>query len=353
MTNPAVNAAGWQGVYLWNAMPGVNFVDLQSVTLNFADGEASKTVSYQVLSDSARTSPVVIGAQLTNPSSGIISTAFAYNTVQDSNGGVDTTHQAANVTYSASTDGSVYWNLGSSGNVLAITGDSLGAASDRVVFAGGGGSDMVDYSALSAAVTMTGVTSTLFGPGTWATVTGTTVGQHRLSAFTSYVLTNQADSIDLSGAVAATNLVGSTFTNSFVVNAGGGDDTIKGSIANDNLTGGTGSDTFVFSMINSSSATAGNGNDTIADFSTNKNAVLDANEDKIDLSAIFSGQGITVNSGNLSTYLNVVSGANSQLQIDRDGAGTAYTFTTIATLTAVNMANADLNNLLTSGQLVL
>ncbi len=348
-----------QGASGFAAIPDSDFNSFSPTTLTFAAGETEKLVTYNLIDDSIRNAPVGVAGQLSNPSNGaILINNAALNRINDDDGG-SVSQTGASVSYNSATDGSVFWSFNTTANTLNITDDSNPHTDVLATFAGGAGAGIVDtvnYSALSAGVVMTGITSiasTVTTNSTVAYVTGNTIGTHQLSHFESYTLTNFADTVDLSGAKSFTTLAGLIYTRPFVVNAGGGDDTIKGSLADDKLTGGTGTDTFVFSMINSSSATAGNGNDTIADFTTNKDAVLDANEDKIDLSAIFSGQGITVDSGNLSTYLNVVSGTNSQLQIDRDGAGTAYTFTTIATLTGVNMANADLNNLLTSGQLVL
>jgi Ca2+-binding RTX toxin-like protein len=142
------------------------------------------------------------------------------------------------------------------------------------------------------------------------------------------------------------------------ITGGAGNDTITGNEGNDTVTitlGGV--DTIKYLALASGSANAlwGNGTETITGFVTNKDAVSDGTtEDKLDLSAIFSGQGISgITTANLSTYLSTAAATNSVIQIDRDGAGSAYAMTNFITLNAVSLTNADLANMLTAGQLVI
>jgi Ca2+-binding RTX toxin-like protein len=103
---------------------------------------------------------------------------------------------------------------------------------------------------------------------------------------------------------------------------GDGTDTLFGGDGSDFLIGGAGSDTFAY-------VTMADAGDIITDF----NAA--AGGDNLDLSSVFSNLGIASSSVDTS-YLNFVqSGANALCQIDRDGAGTAYGFVTMATLNNV------------------
>jgi Ca2+-binding RTX toxin-like protein len=151
-----------------------------------------------------------------------------------------------------------------------------------------------------------------------------------------------------------------------VIKGGSGLDTITGGTGNSTITGNGGNDLIDISAggqnvlkylalsSGTTNATWGNGADTVTGFNTNKDTVLDATDDKIDLSAIFSGQGITgITTANLTTYLSTSAATNSVIQIDRDGAGGAYGMTSLLTLNAVSLTNADLANMLTAGQLIL
>ncbi len=104
--------------------------------------------------------------------------------------------------------------------------------------------------------------------------------------------------------------------------AAGGNDTLDGGGGLDSLTGGTGSDTFVFH-----SATAYSNIDVVTDFSTSQNDVLDLRDM---LTSYHAGTDV------LTDFVKILdSGANSTVSIDRDGTGTTYGFTQIATLTGV------------------
>ena len=176
---------------------------------------------------------------------------------------------------------------------------------------------------------------------------------------------------DADGTVTGTNVGTDTFTSvgGFVLGAGADTASVtaglnlelswNGRQGNDTITGGTvGKDTYWYHIINDAAGNpiatndAGNGHDTITNFSTNKDATLDANEDLLKFGGGFF---ITTTSGavttaNLSAYMQL--SGSSTLQVDRDGAGATYSMTSVATLTGVSLVAADLQNMLTAGQIV-
>ncbi|MBD3792447.1 MAG: cadherin-like domain-containing protein, partial [Campylobacterales bacterium] len=155
----------------------------------------------------------------------------------------------------------------------------------------------------------------------------------------------------LSGRNGSDYLKGGDGTDTLTGDASGdnGEDTLDGGAGNDTLTGGAGHDVFVFGSLDDT-ANGGNGTDTIADFVTDLDNIYDTNEDVIDLSGLFSDSGITVDASNVTDYLHM---NGTTLQIDRDGTGSAYTMTSLATLTNTTITDADLANLIAAGQFVL
>ncbi|MGD9888813.1 MAG: calcium-binding protein [Halothiobacillaceae bacterium] len=134
------------------------------------------------------------------------------------------------------------------------------------------------------------------------------------------------------------------------LDGGDGNDLLDGGAGNDTLNGGNGSDIFHFRNLNNSDARAGNGTYTISAFITDKDGIFDADEDILDLSALFSDAGITVNASNVNDYLNM---NGTTLQIDRDGTGGNFDMTDFVTMTGTTITDADFDNLIAAGQFVL
>lgn len=102
-----------------------------------------------------------------------------------------------------------------------------------------------------------------------------------------------------------------------------GNDTLIGGAGDDLLVGGAGSDRFVYSSM-------GDGHDTITDFR--------ATSDVLDLQALIDNLGYSGSTPIADGYLQLVQqGANTQIQIDADGQGSAVDFTTLVTLNNVSM----------------
>jgi hypothetical protein len=144
------------------------------------------------------------------------------------------------------------------------------------------------------------------------------------------------------------------------IRGGTGNDTIAGNGGNDtiNISQG-GVDTLKYNVLSTTDALFGNGLDTVTGFATNKDAVLDAGEDKIDLSAIMTqiettvGGGLVISGTNVTDYLTATtSGGNTTLLLDRDGAGSG-TATALLNLQGVSFLTTDLANMVTAGQIVL
>ncbi|MGA4424030.1 Ig-like domain-containing protein [Ralstonia nicotianae] len=148
-----------------------------------------------------------------------------------------------------------------------------------------------------------------------------------------------------------------------VLNGGDGNDILIGGAGNDTLTGGAGGDIFLWE-VNAADNTGGNGADTITDF-TLASGPDDATADRIDVSALLVGytpeadgaahyvNGVaTIDSGDtIGQYLTATSdgAGNTVITIDRDGAGTTYSATTLVTLTNVT---TNLETLLANHQIL-
>ena len=124
------------------------------------------------------------------------------------------------------------------------------------------------------------------------------------------------------------------------------DNTLEGGAGNDSLNGGGGIDTYVFAALDGT-ANGGLGVDSIVSggFVSNLDSVLDAEEDILDLRGMFTNG--TVNTGNIEQYLRM---DGSMLQIDRDGG--ADSFTNLVNLTITNITTANLDELVTAGQIL-
>jgi Ca2+-binding RTX toxin-like protein len=114
-----------------------------------------------------------------------------------------------------------------------------------------------------------------------------------------------------------------------------GADRLIGGAGDDTLSGGNQSDTFVFL------AGDGGGTDTVRGLVTGG-----ANNDVLDISDLLAGSGYTSQSPSQFIRLLDIDGSTT-LQVDRDGAGSGYTFEDIAVLQGVTGLN--LGTLLSNG----
>lgn len=150
-----------------------------------------------------------------------------------------------------------------------------------------------------------------------------------------------------------------------ILTGNSGDNILEGRGGNDtfNINNG-GHDTLLYKLLDTASATGGNGSDEVNGFTVGTWEGT-ANTDRIDLHALLQGSGYTgdasahyidgvahldESAGNINDYLSVKHTAgNTEIQIDRDGAGNHFTMTTIVTLNGVE---TDLATLLANHQLV-
>ena len=146
------------------------------------------------------------------------------------------------------------------------------------------------------------------------------------------------------GTASGETLTGNTGLADHLIGLGGndtlygyeGNDVLNGGAGTDTLIGGLGADRFVFDTTTLGSV------DTITDFST-------AQGDKLDISQILSGYDpLTSLIDNFISF--TTSGSNTNVFVDRDGTGSAYTAQAIATLTGVTGLDADV--MLANGNLI-
>ncbi|MDC4340320.1 putative Ig domain-containing protein [Acinetobacter baumannii] len=176
-----------------------------------------------------------------------------------------------------------------------------------------------------------------------------------LSSIT-YTLGSNLENLTLSGSTAI-NATGNTLNNTLTgnsgvnaLNGGAGNDILDGQGGNDQLTGGTGTDTALYQLLVQSDALGGNGTDVWSDF-TIGNTTSNTNADKIDIGDLLIGYSGTYSFTSLEPFIKtVVSGSNTQLYIDRDGAGTTYSSSLLLTL---NNTNVNLNDLINNQQIII
>ncbi|TAL31868.1 MAG: type I secretion C-terminal target domain-containing protein [Alphaproteobacteria bacterium] len=123
-----------------------------------------------------------------------------------------------------------------------------------------------------------------------------------------------------------------------ILQGGSGNDILDGGAGADRLTGGQNADTFVFHT-----ATAFTNPDTVTDFKTSQG-------DKLDIHELLSAYDPVTEL--LTDFVQITSSKNNSIvSVDLDGAGTAYGFAQIATLTGAT-GLTDENALVTAGNLI-
>lgn len=123
-----------------------------------------------------------------------------------------------------------------------------------------------------------------------------------------------------------------------LLHGGDGDDTLYGGTGADILFGGAGEDVFIFEA-----TTAYDAVDAIKDFSIN--------DDYVDISDVLDGI-YNPMTDILSDFVQIIeSDGNTQLSIDRDGAGATYGWTQIAVIQGVTGLNS-VEDMVTGGQMV-
>ena len=144
-------------------------------------------------------------------------------------------------------------------------------------------------------------------------------GHDTIHSSVSYTLSANVEELILTGS-GNINATGSSGDDTLTGNTG--DNVIYGAAGNDILTGDIGNDTFMFKA-----ATAFVGQDHVTDF--------DASHDVLDISNILTGY--TGTGGQVLTdYVSFNDvGSDTEVWVDKDGAGTTYSMTKIATLDGV------------------
>ncbi|TCU21826.1 putative secreted protein (type I secretion substrate) [Rhizobium azibense] len=208
-----------------------------------------------------------------------------------------------------------------------------GAGNDTID--GAGGTDTLAYVWATAGVTVS------LGLGSAQNTGG--AGADTVSNFEN--LTGSAHNDNLTGSTAANVLSGGGGADTIhgddggdTITGGDGNDVLYGESGLDALTGGLGADVYVFQA-----ASAYSNIDTVSDFST-------AQGDALNLVNLLTDYDPLTEA--ITDFVQITTaGANSNVAVDRDGTGTTYGFTQIATLTGVT-GLTDEAALVTSGNLI-
>ena len=255
--------------------------------------------------------------------------------------GLSTTESSS---YILSTGGGTAANGATVTGTLAGTGynDEFFAAAGTVVYQGAGG----------------WVTDPAGTGSTWSTTTGMDVVNYDTA--TANLTINLSSNIQQT-----TGFNTATFVSIEGLVAGSGNDTLTDSAANNVFDGRGGNDTYYltngghdtldFNIVTAGVANGGNGSDTVIGFTLGNIATV-ANADIVDLTdlvAAYTGNATvywdvttsanvvdaaSINAG-LDQYVNVISGTNTQIQVDATGTGA---WSTVLTLNGVNTTLADL-----------
>lgn len=235
-----------------------------------------------------------------------LATTTAQNTV---GAGTDTISNFENLTGSAYND-----TLTGNASANVIEG---GSGDDTLN--GAGGTDTLTYVSAGAAITVSLALTTAQNTGG--------AGTDTISNFEK--LTGSSYNDMLTGSTAANTILGGAGND--VLYGGSGNDTLNGGDGNDVLygeagldamTGGLNADTFVFQA-----ASAYSNIDAVSDFNT-------AQGDALNIANLLSEYDY-LTEAITDFVLMQTSGSNTTVSVDRDGIGTTYGFTQIATLTGV------------------
>lgn len=174
---------------------------------------------------------------------------------------------------------------------------------------------------------------------------------YTLSANVEYVVLQGTDAINATGNALDNYLYGNEANNILTDTQGrnyfsarGGDDTINVGGGINTIFGGAGSDTVVYQLLANTNDAGHGGRDvwkdfTLGDTTTNNQA------DKIDISDLLVGYAGDGSAASLAPYINtIISGNNTLLTVDRDGAGGVYTAESVIRLDNVTTNLADLLN---------
>ncbi|HEY8190964.1 MAG TPA: type I secretion C-terminal target domain-containing protein, partial [Alphaproteobacteria bacterium] len=208
-----------------------------------------------------------------------------------------------------------------------------GAGNDTYII--GAGDSVIEGAGAGVDIVQTSVTYTLGANVENLTLTGSGVINGTGNTQDNVIVGNTAVNT-LTGSTGDDTLYGGAGNDT--LRGGADDDTLYGQAGVDTLYGDAGSDIFVFEY-----ATAYSGVDTIKDFSI-------AQSDIVDIHDLLGAYDPLLDF--ITDFVKIATvGANSTLSVDRDGAGTAFGWNQIATLTGVT-GLTDETALVTSGNLV-
>ncbi|MFU8928167.1 Ig-like domain-containing protein, partial [Acinetobacter puyangensis] len=317
---------------------------------------------------------LVVSTQIINPQSG--------NQTNDSTGIVDFYGLDASKTYSI--------KLLSGATGYTWTGLKTGAANDAYVFTAEAENAVNNASDQGGATNKTGIVGTGYNDTLYATQ-GTDLyngagGTTTISGVKSWSNTGGLDIVDYKNAGSAsltidlsnTGYQATGFGTAKFVNIEGiagadGNDTFTNDASNNQFEGRGGNDTFnlihggndtlLYKVLDAANATGGNGSDVVNGFHVGTWEAT-PNADRIDLSELLigytgsvtpasyiNGTPTLVADAEIRNYLSVQSdGTNTTISIDRDGAGGAYSSTTLVTL---NDVDTTLEKLLANHQIII
>ncbi|OUY07219.1 hypothetical protein CAP51_11110 [Acinetobacter populi] len=330
-----------------NAQSGVNTQNSTGLVY-FYGLDASKSYSAVILSngnDYGGISSITLGSSV-NTIENVNETWAGLKAVEKNHAYVLTTENgtAASSTATAATDGT---------NTVGILGtgynDTLYATAGTHVYNGAGGSELVS------------------GVNTWSDTGGMDIVDYKLAGSTAITVDLSITTAQNTGFGTATfvnieGIAGSSSNDTFTDNAG--NNQFEGRGGNDifNLING-GNDTLLYKVLDAANATGGNGSDVVNGFHVGTWEAT-PNADRIDLSELLIGYTGSVTPASyingtptlaadaeIRNYLSVQSdGTNTTISIDRDGAGGAYSSTTLVTL---NDVDTTLEKLLANHQIII